>query len=450
MTDSHTPILDYLGAYDGREPVRLHMPGHKGRTYLCAEQWDITEIDGADNLYYPEGIIAESEGVATALFGSRRTVYSTGGSSQSIFAALWLLRRYAADKGLAPLVLAARNVHQAFVSGVAQTGLDVDWFYPQDATDIACPISPVALESHLRSMPIRPIAVYVTSPDYLGNMQPIAEIAEVCHRFGVLLAVDNAHGAYLKFLDKSRHPLDLGADIVADSAHKTLCALTGAAYLHFGKDCPDYFPLCAKEAMLTAGSTSPSYLIMASLDSTNAALSSQDYPARLNGMAARVADAKARLTRAGWQCLGDEPLKLTLLVPGKRDKGRDSVESALRAHNVTPEYVDDNYVILMASADTPPAHLEKAVACLTELQPTAAKPLPTLPPRPQKALTIRDAYLAARETLPIGQCVGKTLAYLPVKCPPAVPAVIAGERLTAEVIAYLEGRGYGELTVVKA
>lgn len=445
----NTPILDFLTEYASREDTaRLHMPGHKGRPYLGVERLDVTEISGADNLYYPEGVIAESEAVATALFGTQRTVYSTGGSSQSIMATMWLLRRYAADAEKAPLLLAVRNVHQAFVSAVAQTGLSVDWFYPPEATDIACPVDPTALESRLRGMATKPVAIYLTSPDYPGNLQPIAQIARVCHRLGVLLVVDNAHGAYLKFLTESLHPIDLGADIVCDSAHKTLPALTGAGYLHFGKNCPVYFANHAKEAMLTVGSTSPSYLIMASLDRVNATVGTPEYRERLSAVAGLVADAKRRLQTAGWTLLGDEPLKLSLYLRGEHGSMTREIADMFSAHRIVPEYLDD-YLILMASADTKVEHVERAVGCLLSLTPPKTGVPNYLPPQPPMASGIREAYLAPRETLPIARCAGRTLAYLPVKCPPAVPAVIAGEVLTEDVLAYLVGCGYRELAVVR-
>ena len=144
--------------------------------------------------------------------------------------------------------------------------------------------------------------------------------------------------------------------------------------------------------------------------------------------------------------MGDEPLKLTLYTPSQPVK--TSLAEALRRQNVTPEYASD-YLILMVSADTPPEHLARAVDCIEAIAPDEGA-LPYLPPCPPKAMSVREAYLSPREFLPIGQCEGKILAYLPVKCPPAVPAVIAGERLTKEIIAYLEARGYTALAVVKA
>jgi len=445
-----TPILNFLNEYEyNSRLVRLHMPGHKGRTYLGVEPFDITEIDGADVLYCPEGIIAESEAIASQLFGSGRTVYSCGGSSQCIFTTAWLLVRYARDNGLAPLVLAARNVHQAFVSALAQTGLDVAWYCPEGATPLACPIDVTALETHLRGMPIRPIALYITSPDYLGNIQPVAEIADLCHRYGVLLVVDNAHGAYLHYLPTPLHPLDLGADIVCDSAHKTLNCLTGAAYLHFGKACPAYFADNVKETMLTVASTSPSYLIMASLDRANASLASTGYRARMANMAEAVQAAKTRLSEVGWQCIGDEPLKLTLYAPSMGHSGKQ-LSFSLYMRNIMVEYADAHYLILMMSADTPSEHFARAVEFLLTIKKGDYHPaLPLLPSLPPRVLSVRDAYLAPREWCPIEDCAGRTLAHLHVSCPPAVPPVIAGECLTEAVVDYLRARGYERVEVVK-
>ena len=128
-----TPILDFVRQYADSDTVRFHMPGHKGRNKLGCEQWDITEVKGADALYEAEGIIARSEENATALFGSQRTLYSTEGSSQCIRAMLYLAitnRR----AGTAPVVVAARNVHKSFVYAAALLDIEVAWLWPEEET----------------------------------------------------------------------------------------------------------------------------------------------------------------------------------------------------------------------------------------------------------------------------------------------------------------------------
>ena len=227
-----TPICDFVRNYAEGNGLRLHMPGHKGHPFLGIEHLDITEIDGADSLYEADGIIRQSEENAGALFGCP-TFYSTEGSSQCIRAMLYLAVLHASKQGRSPLVLAARNVHKAFLSAAALLDLDVEWLYAdQTASYLSCHVTPDDVDQTLCAMVEKPAAVYLTSPDYLGNVADIEGIAAVCRRHGTLLLVDNAHGAYLRFLSTSQHPMDLGADLCCDSAHKTLPVLTGGAYLH--------------------------------------------------------------------------------------------------------------------------------------------------------------------------------------------------------------------------
>ncbi|MCR5329882.1 MAG: PLP-dependent transferase, partial [Lachnospiraceae bacterium] len=221
-----TPVYDFITKYIKADKARLHMPGHKGVASLGPEAFDITEVSGADSLYEADGIISVSEKNATELFGSGRTVYSTEGSTQCVKAMLFLASLQSGAKR--PLFVAARNVHKSFVFGAAFLDARIRWIYPEKQEGIcSCTVTPERLEKTLASLKETPAGVYVTSPDYLGNMCDIRGLADVCARFGTLLLVDNAHGSYLHFLKKPLHPMDLGADICRDSAHKTLPVLTG-------------------------------------------------------------------------------------------------------------------------------------------------------------------------------------------------------------------------------
>ena len=244
-----TPICDFVRRYGDSQTLRAHMPGHKGVGLLGFEHLDITEIDGADSLYEADGIIRRSEENASGLFGCP-TFYSTEGSSQCIRAMLFLAMQDAKRQGRTPKIAAARNVHKTFLSGAALLDLDVVWLYPQkEGSYLSCPLDGAVLGAFLERE--RPTAVYVTSPDYLGHVANIEKLAAVCHAHDALLLVDNAHGAYLRFLEPSRHPMDLGADLCCDSAHKTLPVVTGGAYLHV----KERFARQAKNALALFGST---------------------------------------------------------------------------------------------------------------------------------------------------------------------------------------------------
>jgi arginine/lysine/ornithine decarboxylase len=303
-----TPICRFLEAYAAKDPVRLHMPGHKGQGSPVAP-YDLTEVEGADSLYEAGGIIAESERNAGLLFGCH-TFYSTEGSSLAIRAMLYLAALEAKHRGQKPHIVAGRNAHKVFLSAVALLDLAVTWLSPKGSSYLSCPITADDLREALTRDP-SVTAVYLTSPDYLGNTVDLKAIAAVCHQHGVLLLVDNAHGAYLKFLPQSRHPMDLGADLCCDSAHKTLPTLTGCAYLHIAKTAPAFLAERAKQALGLFGSTSPSYLMLASLDAVNRYLA-EDFRRDLTACAARVERLKTALIARSYTLVGDEPMKITI------------------------------------------------------------------------------------------------------------------------------------------
>lgn len=444
-----TPVWDFLRDHRDRDAAPFHMPGHKGRGPLGCEQWDLTEIPGADSLYEAAGIIAESEQNAAALFGSAATFYSTEGSSQCVKAMLFLTLQNR-PAGTPPVILAARNVHKSFVHAAALLDFQPEWLWPEGEADslCACPVTAEGLERCLSALPAPPAAVYVTSPDYLGNRQDIPALAAVCHARGTLLLVDNAHGAYLRFLEPSLHPLDQGADLTCDSAHKTLPVLTGGAYLHVSRAAPAGLRENARAALALFGSTSPSYLTMASLDLCSAWLAGEG-PERVRAAAARLGALKENLTRRGWALAGDEPLKLTL---DACRSGWDGLALAdlLRGGGVEPEYADRDHVVLMASGSTEEAAFRRVAEALRGAAPAPARPRPALPPaRGERVLSVREALLAPQETVPAAESLGRVCGAPAVSCPPAIPVAVSGERIGREALALFRYYGVEAVDVLK-
>lgn len=437
----NTPVADFVQRYAKAGTARLHMPGHKGRCFLGCEPWDITEIHGADALYEAEGILAESEQNAAALFGSQRTCYSTEGSSQCIRAMLYL----AVAASGSHTVVAARNVHRAFVSAAALLDLEIRWLWPEESGSLCgCPISPAQLEETLHSLPEPPAAVYLTSPDYLGDMAEIPALAQVCHQHGTLLLVDNAHGAYLRFLQPSLHPLDLGADLCCDSAHKTLPVLTGGAYLHLSPTAPAQLGPLAKSALGLFGSTSPSYLTLASLDLCNRYLA-EGYPQRLTEAVKRLAELRERLTAAGWRVEPSDPLRVTVAAP--RGVTGQELAGQLRRQGVECEYADRDFLVLMATPENAPEELAQAAAALGQC-PGEANP-PQLPlARGERACSIRQAAFAPRETVDAAHSLGRVCGLPTVGCPPAIPIAVSGERITPEALALFAYYGIEQVEVL--
>ena len=437
----NTPVADFVQRYAKAGTARLHMPGHKGRCFLGCEPWDITEIHGADALYEAEGILAESEQNAAALFGCQRTCYSTEGSSQCIRAMLYL----AVAASGSHTVVAARNVHRAFVSAAALLDLEIRWLWPEESRSLCgCPISPAQLEETLHSLPEPPAAVYLTSPDYLGGMAQIPALAQVCHQHGTLLLVDNAHGAYLRFLQPSLHPLDLGADLCCDSAHKTLPVLTGGAYLHLSPTAPAQLAPLAKSALGLFGSTSPSYLTLASLDLCNRYLA-EGYPQRLAEAVERLAELRERLTAAGWRVEPSDPLRVTVAAP--RGVTGQELAGQLRRQGVECEYADRDFLVLMATPENTPEELAQAAAALGQC-PGEANP-PQLPlARGERACSIRQAAFAPRETVDAAHSLGRVCGLPTVGCPPAIPIAVSGERITPEALALFAYYGIEQVEVL--
>ena len=442
-----TPICDFVKKYAEKNSVRAHMPGHKAEGFLGVEHLDITEFDGADNLFSPTGIIKKSMDNAGEIFGAN-TFYSTEGSSLSIKAMLYLVYTYAKNKTEKPYILAGRNAHSSFVNACALIGFDTIWLYGKNHSYLSCDVSATDIDDTLCSLTQKPIAVYLTSPDYVGNVLDIESISNVCDKHGVFLLVDNAHGAYLKFLEKSRHPIDLGATMCCDSAHKTLPALTGASYVHISKSAPDYFKENVLSALALFGSTSPSYLILQSLDKLNLYLQNR-YKNDLKECVERVDDLKYNLEKLGHALYGQEKIKVSIKTKNYGYSGQE-LNKILSDNNIICEFYDDDFVVLMLSPQTRQSDFEriKNVFSLIERK----QPLEIQPPKPvkvQTALTIRQAFFSTKEIIPIDKAEGRIMASPCISCPPAVPIIVSGEVVDKEVISAMKYYGVKHVSVVK-
>lgn len=442
-----TPICDFVRSYAAKNPLRLHMPGHKGVSLLGFEDMDITEIDGADSLYEAEGIIAESEANASALFGCD-TFYSTEGSSQCIRAMLFLACM-SEENAQKPLVLAGRNAHKTFLSAAALLDFDTQWLYGENSSSyLSCDISAEYLEKAITSAERKPAAVYITSPDYLGNTADIKSLAAVCHSHGVLLLVDNAHGAYFKFLLQSQHPVDLGADMCCDSAHKTLPVLTGGAYLHIAPSVKEKLSPLAKNALAMFGSTSPSYIIMQSLDMANKYIA-DGYSHKLTQCCERVSGVKKLLKDNGFELSGNEPLKITIAAKAYGYTGKELAD-ILMEKDIVCEFCDPDFIVFMFTPETTSQQLRYFTEVICGIPRREA--IKTVPPRfsrPKAAMPVRKAAFSPSEEIPVKDAVGRVLAAATVGCPPAVPIVVCGEVIDSSAVSCFEYYDTEKCRVVK-
>ena len=312
-----------------------------------------------------------------------------------------------------------------------------------------------------------PFGVYVTSPDYLGGVQELPALAAVCRAQGVPLLVDNAHGAYLRFLPQNCHPIAQGAAMCCDSAHKTLPVVTGGAYLHLAHDAPVQDEAAVRGALALFGSTSPSYLILQSLDACNAVLAG-DYPRRLVQCCAALEGLRRSLnkTAAARQCpvplavagAQQEPMKLTLDAAALGCTGT-ALADALRRAQLECEYADPRYVVPMFTPENPPQDYTRLQTVLEQL--LAAVPAGLLRPENRagefaalqqqaaQRCTIRQAVLGAQVRVPVHKALGRVCAMPTVSCPPAIPVAVSGEEITPAAIVLMQRYGIEELSVLR-
>ncbi len=450
------PVKKFIEMYKESKKVRLHMPGHKG---AFGYEDDITEVHGADSLYEASGIIAESEKKTAELFGAASTFYSTEGSSQVIKAMCFLAmqRWYATHKGK-PVILATRNAHKSFIYADMLLGFDIKWMYPkrEEYSLCKCELTPEELDGYIKNNDQGSIAaVYVTSPDYLGNILDIEGLAKVAHKYDIPLLVDNAHGAYLKFLEKNIHPITLGADMCADSAHKTLPVLTGGAYLHISKNSlflkNDGFEQEVRKALLMFGSTSPSYMIMESLDEAINRIKTEDYAKTEK----RVAKLEKELTSIGYKLLNyNEPLKIVVDLRGQSINGTE-LSNKLRKKGVECEYADPDFLVTMWSPfNEYPQDYDKFRNAMSEVWNEVDESLvadleigdyklPYVKYQPYEVKFLPHKKVKVDDSL-----VGKIVADTSVSCPPAVSPIVAGETIDKNILLVLKYYGIIEIEVL--
>ena len=440
-----TPIFDFVQNYIKSNTARLHMPGHKGVSFLGFEAFDVTEINGADELYAPDGIIRKSEENATHLFGTAKTIYSAGGSSQSINAMLYLAY-IKADKSTRPFVLAGRNAHKSFIYALAKLDADVEWIYPANTDSIcSCIVNGEMVENALKSLENKPFAVYITSPDYLGGMSDIPSVARVCKKYDIPLLVDNAHGSYLKFYKQDLHPITLGADMCCDSAHKTLPVLTGGGYLHIAKSDKYNFSQNVVNAMAIFGSTSPSYLILQSLDLCNRYID-EKIKNDIENCAQKVAELRVLINSKGFGILSAEPLKLTVDF-----RGFDiDFKCYFRDCGIEFEYADDDFVVFMFSPQNSDEDFEKLKKAFENINVSTKKDASNIEiPKAERILTIRESIFCDSEEIDVQNALGRVCASPTVSCPPAIPIAVSGEKITNEHIELFQKYNIDKILVVK-
>lgn len=438
----NTPLYNRLIDHNKLNRSSFHTPGHKCNGFFDKSiiSLDYTELPDTDALYEANDVILETEKRASELFGAYRSLISAGGCSLAIQTML----KIASERG--GKLLCARNAHRSAINAVALLGMEPVWISPDGGDGFTGRISPKAVEDILNAD--RDItACYITSPSYYGEISDISAISEICHKHDVILLVDNAHGSHLAFMKDNMHPISNGADMSACSLHKTLPVLTGGALLNIANPA---LAENAKEAMSLFGSTSPSYIIMSSIDLC------VDYMFGEGKKAYAECEKKVKVLK----CLAEsrgikqpkglcDPLRITLNTASVglfgEEQGRYFEE-----HGIDCEFCDGENAVFICTpfnSDQDFERLERAIKeipirdCI-ELKKFSAE-------NPIKKLSVREAMLSASETVSTEESVGRVSANTVCPCPPGIPLIMPGEIINAEIAEMFIKSGIKQIKAVK-
>lgn len=463
----HKSILDKLKEYSEQGSVPMHMPGHKrnvsGIAFLkeLGAKYDISEIEGFDNLHAPKGLLLEAMERAAELWGSDKCCFLINGSTGGILAAV----RATAKLSRSGKLIMARNCHMSVYNAVELCGLEPIYISPPTVEGFSfCGSIPVrAVEKAVRDNPGTP--VILTSPSYEGVISNIPEIAVICHMYGSVLIVDEAHGAHLGLYDCfTDGAVKAGADIVIQSLHKTLTGLTQTGLLH----CSDYLvpPEAVEKELAVFESSSPSYLLMASIDGTTGLIKEQGkglfraWDERLDLFDKRVSELKTlrtpghgelfdcqfrsklagfvRRSLPGEEIYDFDRSKIVISCEGTDTTGVELMNALRDSFGIECEMASGGYLLAMTGIlDEPRSmdHLAFALSALDgETQRTAPR-IPFVPPAiPPRSMGTSEAMAAPAEPCSLRDAVGRISAEYVWSYPPGIPLVVPGEKLTNDLL----------------
>ena len=447
---SERPIISFLTKHADKHTVSFHMPGHKGsaiyRKFGYTEflekmmDCDITEIIGADNLFQTEGILKAAQEEYAKLYNVKRAYMLVNGTSGGVIAAIMA----SVPKG-GKLVM-ARNSHKAIYNALLLADIQPVYAYPEMIEEYGIS-GEITAEEITRCLDENPdaSAVILPSPNYYGICSDIRKIAEIVHARGKILIVDQAHGAHLKFFsdcgfsDMPQSAEEQGADIAVNSIHKTLASFTQSAALTFNSDLLDHYTLEDKLQMIQ--STSPSYILMGSLD-INADIiknhKEEVFTAWHDALAYFYAEAE---NISGLAVIRDAKLDFTKINLDMSAYGLSGaeLEQMLMEKGIYAELTTGNILMCMTGIGNTKADMEKLLEALREI--AASHPLAEgkkqTPPAVLEARFELCAVPSKKERVPLSEGAGRICASSIIPYPPGIPFICPGERITDEVITYI-------------
>ena len=442
-----TPVLDMVRKYAADKPYRFHTPGHKGIIgYHDFFRLDMTELLFSDTLHNPKGAILEGEKLAAEFYGSLRTHFLVNGASSGVIGALLGLKELTGGGRL----IMARHSHKSVYNGCMLAGIEPIIIDNESVGDVNVPLSAHQIEEAIGNNPDA-LGVFVTHPNYYGMCRDILAIEKVVRKHGKFFLVDQAHGAH--YAASGLLPVSASgiADACIDSAHKTLPALTQAAFLNVNNAELD---TAISSCLNVVNSTSPSYLLMASLDYARAYTA--DNAGKYRELKVMLDKLKAK--HRGMFINNDDFTRLVLDVSSLRISGR-TAERYFNGINIYPEFADSRYCVFIISlADT-----ERTIKAISD----GITKLSECDWESERAFTarrvsgIRQTRFTSiagcdTEMIPFQESEGRICCNEVGFFPPCLPILVRGEQITREIIDYVSANIdntfglYGDkITVVK-
>ncbi|WP_301173242.1 aminotransferase class I/II-fold pyridoxal phosphate-dependent enzyme [Brevibacillus nitrificans] len=450
------PLYEQLERHVKRRPHPFHVPGHKmghsfdregKHRFQSILEIDLTEINGTDDLHQPEGVIAEAQQLAAEAFGAEETRFLIGGSTVGNLALIMTVCR-PGDK-----ILVQRNCHKSVYHGIIMARATPIFLVPAVdlATGVAAGVRREDVERALQAHPDAK-AVFLTNPTYYGMGIDLEKMAATVHRHGIPLLIDEAHGPHFGF-----HPafplsaMQSGADAAVQSTHKMASAMTMSSMLHLQGERIDRERLFRYLAMIQ--SSSPSYVLMASLDLARRHLvqEAQEEWERLLPQLDKLRERTGRLEWLEWPKLDAssvyatlDPLKLFLHVRTEQLNGF-ALQHIMEKHGIFPELADSAHVLLAASAGTCARDLDSLARLLesldVEVEPGAERILEAGVVSShylrEQVLPMDEAVDLPKESILLDHALGRVVAEMVIPYPPGIPVLVPGERVDAQGLAML-------------
>lgn len=467
------PLFEQLNSLYASHPSSYHVPGHKYgqslsllrgtideralQAYEAIMQLDVTELSMTDDLHGPSGVIEQAQQLAAATFGAEQSFFLVGGSTAGNLAMVLAV----CDPG--DQIIVQRNAHKSVLNGLKLAGARAVFLMPQKEAGSGLDVVPSMeqIEEALTRYP-EAKAVFLTNPSYYGLSVDLEPYAQLVHRYGKILLVDEAHGAHYGLHERfPRSALQAGADAVVQSTHKTLTALTMGAMLHVQGPRMDRQALA--EALRMVQSSSPSYPIMASLDIARAVIDSRGERLFERGIA--VADdfrrwvteesdhyelASSLLRKGPDLTVHVDPLRVVLRSRGIGFSGFELLKR-LESFGCYAEMADIHYVVLLFGMGADPSDVERLKQALTEIatqiDEQVLEPLTISEPITYSQLMSEPVLLSRRgagvgsktvEVVKLAHAEGLLAAEAVIPYPPGIPLIYEGERITADAIAMIQ------------